>query len=77
MNLFNRAKAPTPKFFQKLRSIGMIVAAIGGAIVTAPVALPLVISTIGGYIALAGGAISAMSQITSVNDSNSESDATE
>lgn len=77
MNLINRAKAPTPKFFQKLRSIGMIVAAIGGAIVTAPVALPVVISTIGGYIALAGGVISAMSQITTVNDSNSETDASE
>jgi len=77
MNLINRAKAPTPKFFQKLRSIGMIVAAIGGAIVTAPVTLPVVISTIGGYIALAGGVISAMSQITTVNDSNSETDASE
>lgn len=77
MNLLNRAKAPTPKFFKVLRSIGLVVAAIGGTIVTAPVTLPVVITTIGGYIALAGGVISAMSQITTVNDAKTDSDASE
>lgn len=77
MNLLNRAKAPTPKFFKVLRSIGLVVAAIGGTIVTAPVTLPVVITTIGGYIALAGGVISAMSQITTVNDAKTDSDESE
>jgi len=64
MNVLERAQAPTPKFFKVLRSIGLIVAAVGGAIVTAPVALPVAVVTIGGYLTVAGGVLSAISQIT-------------
>lgn len=64
MNVLERAQAPTPKFFKVLRSIGLIVAAIGGAIITAPVALPVAVVTIGGYLTVAGGVLSAISQIT-------------
>lgn len=74
MNIINRAKAPTPKFFKVLRAIGLVIAAIGGTIATAPVSLPVVVTTIGGYVALAGGVITAVSQITTVNDSLPESD---
>jgi len=42
----------------------LIVAAVGGAIVTAPVALPFAVVTIGGYLTVAGGVLSAISQIT-------------
>lgn len=64
MNVVERAQAPTPKFFKVLRNIGIIVATIGGVILTAPVALPAAIVTVGGYLAVAGGVISAISQIT-------------
>lgn len=64
MNVIERAQAPTPKFFKVLRSIGLIVAAVGGAIVTAPVELPVTLVTIGGYLTVAGGVLSAISQIT-------------
>lgn len=64
MNVLDRAQAPTPKFFKVLRSIGLIVAAVGGAIVTAPVALPVAVVTVGGYLTVAGGVLSAISQIT-------------
>lgn len=64
MNVVERAQAPTPKFFKVLRNIGIIVATIGGAILTAPVALPAAIVTVGGYLAVAGGVISAISQVT-------------
>ncbi|TWI12465.1 hypothetical protein IQ31_05589 [Sphingobacterium siyangense] len=64
MNVLERAQAPTPKFFKVLRSIGLIVAAVGGAIVTAPVALPVAVVTVGGYLTVAGGVLSAISQIT-------------
>ena len=59
-----RASAPTPKFFKVLRNIGLALAAIGGTILTAPVVLPAVILTIGGYLAVAGGVLSAVSQLT-------------
>ena len=63
-NIVNRATAPTPKFFKVLRNIGLALAAIGGTILTAPVVLPAVVVTVGGYIAVAGGVLSAVSQLT-------------
>lgn len=64
MNVLERAQAPTPKFFKVLRSIGLIIAAVGGTIVTAPVALPVAVVTVGGYLTVAGGVLSAISKIT-------------
>lgn len=64
MNIVERAKAPTPKFFKVLRTVGLSLLAISGSIVAAPVALPAVIVTIAGYAAVAGSVISAVSQIT-------------
>lgn len=68
MNVIKRAKAPTPKFFKVLRNIGLALAAVGGTILATPIALPMVISSIAGYLAVAGGVLSAVSQITTIND---------
>ncbi|HAI84229.1 MAG TPA: hypothetical protein DCL43_11215 [Chitinophagaceae bacterium] len=62
MNLVQRIQAPTPKWFKKLRAIGLALAAVGGAIVAAPVALPAALVTVAGYLGLAGGVITAVSQ---------------
>ena len=59
-----RLKSPTPKFFKKLRNIGIAVAAVGTAIVTAPIALPAVLVKLAGYLAVAGTSISVASQAT-------------
>lgn len=64
MNIVDRAKAPTPKFFKILRSIGLALLGISGSIVAAPVLLPAAVVTVAGYVAVAGGVISAISQIT-------------
>ena len=64
-----RAKAPTPKFFKVLRTVGLALAAVGGTILAAPIALPAIVTTIGGYIAVAGGVLSAASQLTTTDDS--------
>ena len=64
MNIVDRAKAPTPKFFKILRSIELALLGISGSIVAAPVVLPAVVVTAAGYVAVAGGVISAISQIT-------------
>jgi hypothetical protein len=68
MNIVKRAKAPTPKFFKVLRNIGLGLAAIGGTILAAPVALPVIVGSIGGYLAVVGGVLSAISQITTSNE---------
>ncbi len=62
--IIQRAKKPTPSFFKKLRNIGLVLVAVSTAIVTAPIALPAVVVTTAGYAAVAGGVISAVSQIT-------------
>jgi len=64
MNIVERAKAPTPKFFKILRSIGLALLGISGSIVASPIILPLAVVTAAGYVAVAGGVISAISQIT-------------
>jgi uncharacterized membrane protein HdeD (DUF308 family) len=67
--IVNRATAPTPKFFKVLRNVGLVLAAVGGTILAAPIALPVLVSTIGGYMAVAGGVLTATSQLTTTDDS--------
>lgn len=71
MNVVERVKAPTPKFFRTLRTIGLALAAIGGAILASPIALPAGLVAAAGYIALAGGVVSAISQ-TAVDTTDSK-----
>ena len=71
MSVVQRVKAPTPSFFKTLRTIGLALAAIGGAILASPIALPAGLIAAAGYVALAGGVVTAVSQ-TAV-DTNSES----
>lgn len=70
VSVVQRVKAPTHPFFKTLRTIGLALAAVDGAILTAPVAVPAALVTIAGYVALAGGVMTAVSQ-TAV-DTNSK-----
>ncbi len=69
MSIKNRLEAPTPPFFKKLRKWGLVAAASAATLLTAPVALPTVILKIAGYVAVAGAVTSAVSQITTSQDS--------
>ena len=60
--IINRIKAPTPKFFKTLRTIGLSMAAIAATVLAAPVALPAIVVQIAGYVAVAGGVIGVISQ---------------
>lgn len=64
MNILKRAAAPTPGLFKKIRNIGITMAAVSAAILAAPVALPAVLIKAAGYLAVAGGVASAISQVT-------------
>jgi len=57
-----RCKADTPPFFKKLRIAGLIIASVGATILAAPVALPAIVGTIGGYLILGGTIATAVSQ---------------
>ncbi len=63
-SVVERAKAPTPKFFKKLRTIGLVLASISTIIVTAPISLPAAVLAVAGYVGIAGGVMSAVSQLT-------------
>jgi len=62
MSIMKRMQAPTPKFFRILRTVGIALAAVGGTLLTAPVALPAAVITIAGYISVAGAVMTAVSQ---------------
>jgi hypothetical protein len=68
LSLKERFLAPTPKFWKKVQSIGLVLSAVGTVLITAPVGLPIAIITAGGYAAFGGSLIAAMSQFT-VDDS--------
>lgn len=62
MKLTERLQASTPAFFKKVRTIGLILAAMGGALLASPVVLPAVVVQVGSYLVLAGSVASAVSQ---------------
>ena len=66
--LVQRIQEPTPEFFRKLRNIGLALTAVSGVIVTAPVSLPALVVSVAGYLAVAGGIASAVSQAAVYRD---------
>ena len=71
MSVVERVKAPTPKFFKILRTLGLALATAGGALLAVPIALPAAVISIAGYVALAGSVMTAVSQ-TAVETTNSK-----
>ena len=71
-SIMERWAAPTPKFFKMLRNIGLVMGAVGTAILTAPVTLPATLVTISGYLLTAGGVVTAVSQLTIPGDEGSD-----
>jgi len=62
MKIQERLKRPTPRFFRRLRNIGIALAAAAGAILAAPIALPAALISIAGYLAVAGTVVTTVSQ---------------
>jgi hypothetical protein len=60
--IISRMQKPTPAFFKKMRNIGLALAAVSATILAAPVALPLLVVKIAGYLAVAGGVMTTLSQ---------------
>ncbi len=63
MGILKRLKAPTPRFFRKIRNIGIAAGTIGGTLLAAPVALPAILISAAGYMAVAGTVAAAVSQV--------------
>ena len=67
MTLLERLTARTPKFFKKLRNLGITLGTIGTIILTAPVSIPAGIITLATYLTVAGTVCASISQ-TAVED---------
>lgn len=59
-----RWKSETPSFWKKIQRIGLIAGGIGAVIIASPIALPAVLASVGGYLALAGSVAATLSQLT-------------
>lgn len=64
-----RVVAKTPPFFQQLRNGALLVTGIATALLTAPVSLPALVTTIAGYLVTAGSVATVISQLTTTSDS--------
>ncbi|GAB3219600.1 hypothetical protein J0A67_04775 [Algoriphagus aestuariicola] len=68
MNLLNevkfRATAPTPPFFQFLKKAGLLIAAIGTAMLTAPGEVPDILLAYAGHAVTAGTILVSICQLT-------------
>jgi len=72
MNVVKRVKAPTPKFFKILRTIGISLAVAGGTVLASPIAIPAAVVSIASYVILAGSVITAVSQTAVEKDKDDE-----
>lgn len=64
MNTKDRLLAPTPKFFQKPRNIGLGLIGVSAVLLSSPISLPSGVILLANYISLAGGVMAAISQLT-------------
>jgi hypothetical protein len=62
LSLIKRISAPTPRIFKIIRTVGLSLAAVGGAIIAAP-SMPFVLIEVAGYLTVAGAVMSAISQV--------------
>lgn len=60
----SRAMAPTPPFFQMVKKVGLLIAAIGTAVLTAPGMVPEILLEYAGYAITAGTVLVSISQLT-------------
>ena len=63
-----RMTGPTPKFFRKVRAIGLALTAVSASILASQATLPALIVQIAGYLAVAGSVATAISQVATTEE---------
>ena len=71
MSIKQRWCAKTPKFWRRVQKISIIIGAVAGVIISAPIALPAVVVTLSGYAITAGTVAATLSQLT-IEDNESK-----
>jgi ABC-type xylose transport system permease subunit len=62
--LKQRWNSKTPQFWKKVQRIAILVGAVAGTIIAAPIALPAAVITVAGYAVAVGTAVATVSQFT-------------
>lgn len=65
---FNRCGQETPRFFKKLRTLGVVITAAGAVLLASPIAIPALFVTLGGYLTVGGAVAIATSQAVITDD---------
>jgi hypothetical protein len=74
-DLKKRWNSKTPQFWKKVQRIAILVGAVAGTIIAAPIALPAAVITVAGYAVAVGTAVATVSQFTVEDKSvNTEED---
>jgi hypothetical protein len=68
--IIKRWKSKTPSFFKKVVNLGLSVGVIGGAIITAPVTLPIAVVSIGGYMVTVGTVTAVVAKLAKEDNSD-------
>jgi hypothetical protein len=63
-SVVKRWKSSTPKFWKKIQRAGVIIGGLGATILAAPIAIPAALTSIAGYLVLAGSLTATLSQLT-------------
>ena len=63
-SMVKRWKSSTPTFWKKIQRFGVVVGGIGATILAAPIAAPAALTSVAGYLVLAGSLSATLSQLT-------------
>jgi hypothetical protein len=73
MSIKQRWCAKTPRFWKKVQKISILIGAVAGVIIAAPITLPVAVVTVASYAITVGTVAATLSQLTvQTNDKRKE-----
>ena len=73
MSIKQRWCAKTPRFWKKVQKISILIGAVAGVIIAAPITLPVAVVTVASYVITVGTVAATLSQlIVQTNDKRKE-----
>ena len=73
MSIKQRWCAKTPRFWKKVQKISILIGAVAGVIIAAPITLPVAVVTVASYVITVGTVAATLSQLTvQTNDKRKE-----
>ena len=64
LSLLDRVALPSPTFWRKVSAVGKAIGGLGLVLVTAPVALPVAVVSVAGYLVLVGSLTAGLAALT-------------